>query len=72
MFSSYPFDGHQEAILVLQELSTVLRCLATEIEAALSGEGEVDTERLGKIARALNSSHETLIHLSNSTDVIKQ
>jgi hypothetical protein len=69
MFSSYPFDGHQEALLALQELSTVLRCLATEIETALSGDGDVDRERLGKIALALNSNRKTLLNLSDSTEV---
>lgn len=68
MFTKFPGDGHEEALLVLQELSTVLRCLATEIDLALSGEGHVDRERLGKIVRALNSSQETLVHLSRSSD----
>ena len=61
-------DEQQEAFFVLQEMSTVLQYLATEIDSALTRDGELNTERLSKIARALSSSHKTLLNLTESVE----
>lgn len=60
-------EEREDAFFVLQELSTVLKYLASEIDTALERDGEVDMERLAKIVRALNASHHTLITLSDPT-----
>lgn len=59
-------EDREEAFFVLQELSTVLKYLSSEIDGALEKNGEVDMDRLAKIARALSSSHHTLMTLSES------
>ena len=61
-------EEREEAFFVLQEMSTVLKYLASEIDTALENAGEVDADRLGKIARALNASHQTLVCLSETPE----
>jgi hypothetical protein len=61
-------EERDEAFFVLQELSTVLKYLASEIDAALENDGEVNADRLSKISQALSSSHRTLVSLSESPE----
>lgn len=68
MFKGQSVEEQQEAVLVLQEMSTVLMYLASELTDALSSNRKVDPERLEKIARALKSSHKTLQDLSHDAD----
>lgn len=68
LYGDFTGDERDEAFFVLQEMSTVLKYLASEIDAALERDGDVDTERLSKIARALNASHKTLIGLSEAPE----
>lgn len=61
-------EEREDAFFVLQELSTVLKYLASEIDSALEHNGDVDTDRLARIAQALNACHHTLLTLSNMKD----
>ena len=68
LYGDFTGEEKDEAFFVLQEMSTILKYLASEIDAALERDGDVDTERLSKIARALNASHNTLIGLSEAPE----
>lgn len=64
LYGGFSGEEREEAFFVLQEMSTVLKYLASEIDAALENDGEVNADRLSKIARALNASHRTLVSIS--------
>lgn len=58
-----PAEYRQQAIFHLQEISTVLRFLSAEIDAALARNECPNPELLRKVALALQSRHETLLEL---------
>ncbi|GMU91093.1 MAG: hypothetical protein AMXMBFR4_01510 [Candidatus Hydrogenedentota bacterium] len=61
-------DLRQQTMLILQEMSTALRFLATEIDGALQRSGEVDKELLARIARTLSATHQGLLDISLDSD----
>jgi len=61
-------DLRQQTMLVLHEMSTALRFLATEIDGALQHSGNVDKELLARIARTLSATHQSLLEISRHTD----
>lgn len=67
---SYMGNGElrQQTMLILQEMSTALRFLATEIDGALQRNGEVDKELLARIARTLSATHHSLLEISRDSD----
>lgn len=62
-----PTEYRQQAIFHLQEISTVLRFLSTEIDAALARSESPDRELLRKVALALKTNHQTLVELTRES-----
>lgn len=58
----------QETIFLLQEMSTALRYLSSEIDSAISTERRVDHDLLRRISQALQKQQTHLLKIAEASD----
>ncbi|MDZ4859917.1 MAG: hypothetical protein SGI88_13140 [Candidatus Hydrogenedentes bacterium] len=61
-------EFRQQTILLLQEMSTALRYLSTEIDSAVVSERKVDHDLLRRISQALQKQQGHLLKIAESSD----
>ena len=68
MKSIYPSEYRQQTMHLLQEMSTALRYLSTEIDGAISTDRRVDHDLLRRISQALQRQQGHLLKIAESSD----
>lgn len=61
-------EYRQQTIYLLQEMSTALRYLSTEIDGAIATDRKVDHELLRRISQALQRQQGHLLKIAESSD----
>ncbi|NUM54842.1 MAG: hypothetical protein HUU46_14445 [Candidatus Hydrogenedentes bacterium] len=61
-------EYRQQAMHLLQEMSTALRYLSTEIDGAIAADRKVDHELLRRISQALQKQQTHLLKIAESSD----
>lgn len=61
-------EFRQQTVFLLQEMSTALRYLSTEIDSALVSQRSVDHELLRRISQALQKQQGHLLKIAESSD----